>query len=119
MIQIKGTGPLRKELLEGATLKAVKTIVKYHGANLQQKAMQNAQRGVSFQKGYSKGATKQSIASGLTIDADGLGATVEAGTNYAAYVEFGTRFMEAEPFMRPAHEEVKQAFINDLRRLGK
>lgn len=39
-----------------------------------------------------------------TKGSDGLGPFVEIGTNveYAAYVEFGTRYMAAQPYLRPA-----------------
>lgn len=35
---------------------------------------------------------------------DGMGPWVEVGTNvyYAAFVEFGTRYMAAQPYLRPA-----------------
>lgn len=32
-------------------------------------------------------------------------------TDYAAYVELGTRFMEAQPYLKPAVDEIKDDFI--------
>lgn len=36
------------------------------------------------------------------LDADGLHGVLRAATDYAKYLEFGTRHMAARPFMRPA-----------------
>lgn len=38
------------------------------------------------------------------VQHDGRGAYIEVGTNvgYAGFVEFGTRYMRAQPYMRPA-----------------
>lgn len=38
----------------------------------------------------------------------GLTFIVEAATEYAAYVEWGTRFMEAQPYMRPGAEKIAE-----------
>jgi len=38
-------------------------------------------------------------------------------TDYAVYVEFGTRRMRARPYMRPAAEKVAPAFMEAMRRL--
>ena len=44
-------------------------------------------------------------------------ATVEPTAEYAPYVELGTRFMEAQPFLKPAFEEQKKQFEKDLKEL--
>ena len=46
-------------------------------------------------------------------------AVVSANTDYAAYQEYGTRYMTAHPFLRPALNEQGKQFINDLKRLAK
>ncbi len=38
----------------------------------------------------------------ISVSAGGSGAVVSADTDYAAYVEFGTSKMAAQPFMAPA-----------------
>lgn len=43
-------------------------------------------------------------------------AKVTSGTNYSGYLETGTRFMEAQPFMKPALDGVIENFIKDLAR---
>lgn len=44
-------------------------------------------------------------------------AIIAPHTDYAAYVEFGTRRQRAQPYMRPAAEKVAPAFIEACRRL--
>lgn len=39
---------------------------------------------------------------------------VQATADYSGYVEYGTRFMRAQPFMRPAHELVRRKFRKNL-----
>jgi HK97 gp10 family phage protein len=39
-------------------------------------------------------------------------------TGYWRYVEFGTRYMAAQPFFRPAAEEERNAFIQRMRDVG-
>lgn len=50
----------------------------------------------------------------------GSGRAVVADTNYAAYVEFGTRKMAAQPYMRPALEALNWGDIlrEFFRRIG-
>jgi HK97 gp10 family phage protein len=33
------------------------------------------------------------------------------------YLEYGTRFMDAQPFVRPAYNEQKAKFIRDMNKL--
>jgi len=54
---------------------------------------------------------------GLEISDGGMTATVEPTAEYAPYVELGTRFMEAQPFLKPAFEEQKKQFEKDLKEL--
>lgn len=49
----------------------------------------------------------------------GLSYEVEASANYAGYVEYGTRFMEAQPYMEPAYRSAKTKFQNELKRMIK
>lgn len=48
------------------------------------------------------GFLRSSIYHELGVDGQGLFANVGARAHYAAFVEFGTRFMAAQPFLRPA-----------------
>lgn len=44
-------------------------------------------------------------------------AIISPHTEYAAYVEFGTRRQRAKPYMRPAAERVAPAFLANMKRL--
>lgn len=44
-------------------------------------------------------------------------AIIAPHTEYAHFVEYGTRRMRAIPYMRPAAEKVKAAFLEALRKL--
>lgn len=110
-IKVEGLDKLQKALKANATLDDVKRVVKHHGGELQRK-MQNK---ADFKKGYATGTTKRSI--GLEMKDGGFTAEVAPETEYAPYLEYGTRFMEAQPFVRPALEEQAREFKSDLQKL--
>ena len=51
----------------------------------------------------------------MTLDADKLGGAVESRADYSSHLEFGTRLMQARPFLQPALEEnrpkIRQKFV--------
>lgn len=111
-LSIQGDKKLIKALQTAANMEAHKAVVKKYGGKLQRAAKRHA----VFAKGYATGATKRDI--NLEIQDGGFAAKVEAGTDYSGYLEKGTRKMEAQPFMKPAFDEVEPKFIEDLRRAG-
>ncbi|WP_270743528.1 HK97-gp10 family putative phage morphogenesis protein [Streptococcus infantarius] len=116
-VEIKGDDILLRALQTAANMKAHKAIVKKYGGELQSAAKDKAvfaghYEGKKFVK--ATGATKRSIK--LEITDGGFAAKVTAGTDYSGYLEKGTRFMDAQPFMKPAFDVVQPKFINDLRR---
>lgn len=106
-IKIKGLKELEKELQKRANMDAVKKVVRLNGAELQAKAQRNAP--------VDTGTLKGSINLGLSDG--GLTAAVTPEAEYSAYVEYGTRYMEAQPYIRPAYREQKEQFKNDLKTL--
>lgn len=110
-IKIDGLKELEKKLKANVTLNDVKRVVRQNGAELQKKMQSKA----DFTKGYQTGTTKRSI--GLEIKDDGLTAESAPETEYSPYLEYGTRFMEAQPFVRPALEEQAQQFKSDMQKL--
>ena len=112
-IKITGLKELEKKLKDNVNLDDVKRVVRHHGAGLQSR-MQNK---ADFKKGYQTGTTKRSI--GLEIKDSGMTAEVEPGTEYSPYLEYGTRFMDAQPFVKPAHNEQKELFKRDMQKLVK
>ena len=110
-IHVKGLDKLQKKLKENVTLDDVKRVVSHNGQQLQRKMQDHA----DFTKGYATGTTKRNI--GLEITNSGFTAEVEPGTEYSPYLEYGTRFMDAQPFVRPAHDEQKEKFKRDMQKL--
>ncbi len=113
VIRIEGLEELQKKLKKNANMDDVKKVVRHNGSQLQQKIQQKA----DFKKGYQTGTTKRSVS--LEIKDGGLSAESGPTTEYAEYLEFGTRFMEAQPFVKPALEEQSKKFESDLQKLVK
>lgn len=115
-IKVKGLDKLQKALKENVSLDLVKRVVRDNGHELQQKIINKA----DFKKGYQTGETKRSVElAGVKIVDGGFSAEAGATTDYAPYLERGTRFMEAQPFVKPAFEEQKVQFKKDMQRLVK
>lgn len=112
-IKITGVKELQKHLKKNVTLDDVKKAVRRNGEELQDKMQDKA----DFKKGYATGETKNSIT--LEMSNSDLKATVEPTTEYSPYLEFGTRFMDAQPFVRPAFEEQLTQFKSDMQKLVK
>ena len=110
-IKFEGLYELQKKLKDNVKMDDVKKVVKHHGGELQKAAQRNAEfKGhYGWEKGKGRvfkkptGKLKGSIM--LDIKSGGLEAEVEPTAEYSAYVELGTRFMEAQPYLKPAFEE--------------
>lgn len=117
-VRIDGFDKLGAKLKRNMNLGAVRTVVRKNGADLQTKAQENAPVGTPQSTGipgYVGGTLKRSVE--LDITDGGLTAEVEPTADYAAYVEYGTRFMEAQPYLKPAYDEQKKKFVKDLNEL--
>lgn len=110
-IRVTGLKKLQKSLKDNVTMDDVKRVVRKNGSELQDKMQEKA----DFKMGYATGETKRSIV--LEIEDDGFTAEVEPTTEYAPYVEYGTRFMDAQPFVGPAFREQKKKFKKDMNKL--
>lgn len=106
-IKLTGVQELQKKLKQNAALDDVKRVVSHNGAQLQAKSQRNAP--------VDTGTLKRSI--GLGIRDSGMTAEVEPTAEYAPYVEYGTRFMNAQPFVGPAFHDQKEKFKDDLKKL--
>lgn len=124
--ELKGLDKLQAKLQRTAKMEEVERIVEKHGEAMQKKAVTNASKFRGHYEGRGKnkhfvkptGATKRSI----SVNSSKVGRfkyKVAPGTNYAAYVELGTRKMSAQPFIKPAFDDQKRLFKNDLERLVK
>lgn len=112
-IVFNGLEELSEGLIKRMDLNEIRDVVKKNGADLQSTMMRKA----NFIKGYQTGTTKRSIE--LEIRDGGLTVSVSPGTEYSPYLEYGTRLMIAQPFVKPAFEAVKVRFKNDLENLVK
>lgn len=56
-------------------------------------------------KGYVGGTLRSSLTWELTQAAEGLSAKVGTNVEYAPFVELGTRYMKAQPYLVPALRE--------------
>ena len=113
VLKVEGLDKLQKALKENITMDDVKKVLRHNGSQMQQKIQANA----DFAKGYQTGQTKRSI--GLEIKDSGFTAESGPETEYAPYLEYGTRFMQAQPFVKPAYNEQKEKFKSDMQKLVK
>jgi HK97 gp10 family phage protein len=115
-IKVEGLDKLQKALKENVSMDLVKRVVRDNGYELQGKIVENA----DFKMGYQTGETKRSVElAGVAIVDGGFTAEAGATTDYAPYLEHGTRFMEAQPFVKPAFDEQNKQFQKDMKRLVK
>lgn len=108
-VKITGFDKLEVKLKKNMDLSAVKTVVRKNGADMQKKAQENAP--------IVSGHLMRSIT--LEITSGGMAAEVEPTADYGAYVEYGTRYMNAQPYVRPAFQEQKEKFKSDLQKLAR
>ena len=106
-VKIIGIEKIQKKLRQNVQMADVKKVVRHNGAEMQAKAQQNAP--------VDTGTLKRSI--GIEITDGGMTAEVEPTADDAPYVELGTRFMEAQPYLGPAFNEQKEKFKKDMKKL--
>ena len=106
-IKLEGVERLQRKLRTNVQMDDVKKVVKENGAQMQE----NAQRTVPVDTG----TLKRSI--GMAVRDGGFTAEVEPTVEDAAYVEYGTRFMNAQPYMRPSYNQQKEKFKSDMKKL--
>lgn len=109
MIYIDGMDKLTAKIKKCQNLDPIKKVVKQNGSELQKKAKINAP--------VATGNLKRNIA--LELKNNGMTAECESQAEYAPYVEWGTRYMDAQPHIKPAFDEQKNQFKHDLERVVK
>ena len=118
-ISFKGLDKLEKKLIENVKMEEVKKVVRDNGLTLQGNVVKNAGE-ATFNKGYFTGNLKQDVAGhGLKLSDGGLTAKVGTSAEYGAHLEYGTRYMEAEPFLKDPFEQAKKEFKADIDKLAK
>lgn len=112
-MKLNGMNPLLNKLEKGRNIqKPVQQIVKKHSSQINRDAQKKAP--VAKVNG---GTLRRSIRT--EYEAGGLVGVTRATAHYAPYVEYGTRFMTAQPFMRPAFYNSASSFKEDLEKLVK
>ncbi len=89
-----------------------RNVIQKNGAELQKDAQSRMTKSGAYIKGYSTGNTRRSTT--LSIEDNGRTAIVAPNSEYFPYVEYGTRFMEAEPTLGPAFSRIAPMFKKDI-----
>ena len=104
-----GVNVLEGALKEIATMADVKKVVKTNTVEL----TRNATRKAPVDSGYLKRSNQ------MTLSTNRLSGKVFNTANYAGYVNSGTRFMAAQPFMTNSYRVQRDVFLHDMKRLVK
>lgn len=115
-IDMRGLNKMQKKLLKGVSKDQISRVVRMNTAELTQKAKERAP--VSTEKtnpGGAHGQLKRSIIPSMS--SGGMVGKVNATVDYAEYVEMGTRFMAAQPYMKPAFDQQREVFLDDMKKL--
>ncbi len=120
--ELKGLDKLQAKLQRVAKMEEVEHIVEENGKAMLEKAIKNTEKFRGHYRGKKlikpTGATKRSLSENSS-KLEKFKYRVAPGTDYAAYVELGTRKMSAQPFIKPAFDDQKKLFKRDLERLVK
>ena len=109
MISFKGLDELQAKLKDNVSIDDVKRVVKDNSVQL----TNNAQRLAPTDTGHMKSMTQMFTEDG------GLTGGVRSHTNYAGYVDKGTRFMSARPFIGDSFRLQVEKFKRDMEMLVK
>lgn len=119
-IYVTGVNALSEKLKKNATMDDVKRVVRNSTIDLEKEMKRKAQFKGHFQGDVwmsPTGFTRRSISS--TIARGGMQGGVAPASEYAAYLEYGTRFMSAQSFVRPSFNQQKKIFLSDMKLLIK
>ena len=108
-VKLEGFDELQAKLKKNVKLGDVKVVVQYNGSEMQTTANLICPKDTS------------NLANSITLELTdgGFTAEVEPHMDYAAYVEYGTRYMSAQPYIRPAFMQQSARFKSDLSKLMK
>lgn len=106
-IKLEGTEKLKKALQYAGCKTEIKRCVSKYGAKLNDKMVQKAP--------HDSGTLRRSIT--ISKADNGLTVEVEPTVEYAPYLEYGTRLMEAQPFVKPSLDEVKPKFLSEIKKI--
>lgn len=108
-LKITGVEELRDAIKLWGKVDNLRDVVKKNGAQMQT----HSQRIAPVDTGF----LRQNIK--LYIEDNGLVARMKSEAHYAVYQEYGTRFMDFSPHVRPAYYRQRDKFIRDIENLLK
>jgi HK97 gp10 family phage protein len=108
-VKLEGFEEFQSRLKKNVKLEDVKVVVQYHGSQMEQTAKIICPN----RKGHLQASIR------LDIVNNGFTAEVAPHMNYAGYVEWGTRYMASQPYIRPAFMQESARFKADLAKLMK
>lgn len=111
MVRINVHKDLYEALNKANKLDQVPKILLRNGTEMQQKMM----RGAPVDTGF----LRRSIGISSNRADRGMSIMVKPTADYASYLEYGTRYMGAQPFVRPAFYKQTITFLADLENLLK
>lgn len=125
-IKIEGIERFQKKIKKNVSLNDVKKVVRHYGQRMEKYAKMNTEefkghyewrKGEGYVFVEPTGNLKRGIIS--ESKRDGLEWETTSTVDYAGYVEYGTRFMDAQPYLKPAFKDEAENMKHDLKRLEK
>lgn len=114
-IQIQGIDKLTRKLIKNTALSSAKEVVKKNTAQMHDRTISNMIS--AYNKGYRTGSTEDNTT--FQIEDGGLSGVQTTNNSYIEYLEKGTRYMEAEPAIKPAFDAQKEVFKKEMEGLVK
>lgn len=117
-VMITGVNTLSDKLKKNIEMDAVKKVVKDNTVELERKMKRNANFKGHYKNGKRvepTGATRRSIDKKISFN--GLTGIVAPHTEYAFYLEYGTRYMGKQSFVKPAYDSQKAIFLSGMKKL--
>jgi len=114
-IKFQGINETKIKFKKMADMSLVKQAIKSNTVALQENAIGRMPN--TYVKGYSKRYTAQHTNPYFLNN--GFTGKVTMETEYSQYLEYGTRYMSAEPVMKPALNEIYPRFVSDIVKAAK
>lgn len=108
-IRLRGLKNLINHFRRNTELLEVKDVLKGNGEQMLQRAQKNAP--------VDTGELRDSLR--MDIDEGGLSVNIKSDADHASYVEYGTRYQHAQPFIGPAFKRQQRRLKKDLNKLTK
>lgn len=117
-LEINGLEELKNYLGEVPKLaeEELQEVIRKNTVRLKDQTTQNAVFG-RFPVKYKNQKRTGFLRNSIQMKVSRLEGEVGALAPYGGYVEFGTRFMRAQPYLTPAFDEVSKQFKDDLKKL--